>query len=111
MTVQPMIGQWYHYPEKAQKFFVTALDIDSDNVEIQYFDGAIDEMDVTTWYDSYIQIVEAPEDWTGSMDFLEIDDRSSTGTEMSKEDWEAPYDEVMEKEHAASHEDYLQKEA
>ena len=26
ISSNPLIGQWYHYPEKAQKFMVTAVD-------------------------------------------------------------------------------------
>ncbi|HBE93726.1 MAG TPA: hypothetical protein DDW55_14895, partial [Gammaproteobacteria bacterium] len=60
----PIIDAWYHYPEKAQKFRVTALDEHSGTVEIQYFDGAIDELDLDTWHSLDIERIEAPEDWT-----------------------------------------------
>ena len=40
-----------------------------------------------------------PEDWTGPVD---IDDLNSIDAEMSNEDWDAPYDEVLEKSHAIS---------
>jgi len=100
MAVQPIINQWYHYPEKSQKFKVVALDLQDNTIEIQYFDGTVDEMEMVTWYGSRMEGVEAPEDWTGAMEYLEIDDRSSTGTEMSGEDWSAPYDEILEKENA-----------
>ena len=100
MAVQPIIGQWYHYPEKSQKFKVVALDLSDDTVEIQYFDGAIDEIEMPTWYGLHMEVIEEPEDWTGAMGDLEMDDRSSTGTEMSRQDWEDPYNEVIEKEHA-----------
>ena len=45
MAVQPIIGQWYHYPGKSQKFKVVALDLSDDTIEIQYFDGTIDEIE------------------------------------------------------------------
>ncbi len=101
MAVQPIIGQWYHYPEKSQKFKVVALDLSGDTVEIQYFDGTIDEIEMPTWYGLHMEVIEEPEDWTGAMGDLEMDDRSSTGTEMSRQDWEDPYNEVIEKEHAS----------
>ena len=44
----PIIDAWYHHPEKAQKFKVTALDDHAATVEIQYFDGNIDELDLDT---------------------------------------------------------------
>lgn len=93
----PIIEAWYHLPEKAQKFKVTALDDDAATVEIQYFDGNIDELDLDVWYDLDIERIEVPEDWTGPMDNIEKDDLNPVGTEMQREDWDAPYSEVEEK--------------
>jgi len=93
----PVIGEWYHSTEKAEKFMVTTIDDHSDTVEIQYFDGNVDEMDLTTWYALGIEHIEAPEDWTGPMDNIEKDDLNPVGTEMRREDWEAPYQEEDEK--------------
>ena len=98
-TTSPVIDNWYHHAEKAQKFLVTAIDEHSDTVEIQYFDGTLDEFDLVTWYSMDVEPVEAPEDWTGAVD---MDDLDSVDAEMSSEDWQAPYDEVMEKSHAQS---------
>jgi len=63
-----IIGAWYHYPENARKFKVSALDDHTATVEIQYFDANIDELDLDTWYGLDIERIEAPEDRTGSMD-------------------------------------------
>ncbi|MGB5456808.1 MAG: DUF6763 family protein, partial [Gammaproteobacteria bacterium] len=54
----------------------------------------------STWYAMDVESVEAPEDWTGPVDM--DDDLSSIDAEMSTEDWDAPYDEEMEKLHAIS---------
>jgi hypothetical protein len=96
-SVDPVINQWYHYPQKAQKFQITAIDGRAETVEIQYFDGNLDEFDLTTWYALEMERVEEPEDWTGPMDNLETDDLNQVGTEMLREDWAAPYDEELEK--------------
>jgi hypothetical protein len=98
-TTSPVIDTWYHHAEKAQKFLVTAIDEHSDTVEIQYFDGTLDEFDLVTWYSMDVEPVEAPEDWTGAVD---MDDLDSVDAEMSSEDWQAPYDEVLEKSLAES---------
>ena len=98
-TPNPIIDSWYHHTEKAQKFLVTAIDEHSDTVEIQYFDGTLDEFELVTWYAMDVELIEAPEDWTGPVD---IDDLSSIDAEMTDEDCGAPYDEVMEKSHAIS---------
>ena len=96
-STDPIIDQWYHYPQKAQKFQVTAIDDDAATIEIQYFDGTVDEFENATWYAMEVEPVAAPEDWTGPMDNIEKDDLNPVGTEMQREDWDAPYDEEMEK--------------
>jgi len=96
-SADPVIGQWYHYPQKAQKFQITAIDDAAATIEIQYFDGSIDEFEFNTWYAMEVEPVAAPEDWTGPIDNIERDDLNPVGTEMQREDWQAPYDEEMEK--------------
>lgn len=100
----PIIDAWYHYPAKAQKFRITALDEHSATIEIQYFDGAIDEIDLDTWKELDAERIEAPEDWTGPMDNIEQDDLKSIDAEMQREDWEAPYQEVDEMKRAGPRE-------
>ncbi len=96
-STDPIIAQWYHYPQKSEKFQVTAIDEQSDSVEIQYFDGNIDEFELATWYTLEIEPIETPEDWTGPLNNIEKDDLTPIGTEMQDEDWDAPYDEELEK--------------
>ena len=57
------------------------------------------EIDLVIWYAMDVELIEAPEDWTGPVD---IDDLGSIDAEMSAEDWNAPYNEEMEKSHAIS---------
>jgi hypothetical protein len=100
----PIIDAWYHYQAKAQKFKVTALDEQNATVEIQYFDGNIGELDIDSWYGLDIERIETPEDWTGPMDNIEKDDLNPVGTEMQREDWDAPYQEEDEKRRAGPRE-------
>jgi hypothetical protein len=68
---QPAIGDWYRLSGGAL-FEVVALDEDDGTIEIQYFDGTVEEMDVEDWEaqwdDGVLESAEAPEDWTGSVD-------------------------------------------
>ena len=96
-SVDPIIDQWYHYPQKAQKFQVTAIDDVAATIEVQYFDGTLDEFEFTEWYAMEAEPVATPEDWTGPMDNIERDDLGPVGTEMQPDDWQSPYDEEMEK--------------
>jgi len=65
--LSPVIGNWYRQ-ENGAIFEVVATDPDDATVEIQYFDGTIEELDVETWEQMEIEEAEPPEDWSGSVD-------------------------------------------
>ena len=63
----PAIGRWYRRTN-GQLFEVVAYDDDDATIELQFFDGTIDEIDRETWSKLLIERVAAPEDWSGSVD-------------------------------------------
>jgi hypothetical protein len=63
----PHIGDWFKN-ESGGNFEVVALDEDEGTIEIQYFDGAVEEIDIDSWYEEPHIAIEPPEDWSGSMD-------------------------------------------
>lgn len=68
MAVQyPVIGKWYRRPN-GTLFEVVAVDEDARTIEIQQFDGTIDEVDLENWQRLLLIEVSAPEDWSGSVD-------------------------------------------
>jgi hypothetical protein len=64
---QPVVGMWYVRPG-SEAFEVVAFDRDDRTIEIQYFDGTVEELDLDEWREEEIRVTEAPEDWTGSVD-------------------------------------------
>lgn len=64
---EPAIGRWYRR-SNGQLFEVVAVDEDDETIELQFFDGTIDEVDHETWAKLLIERVAAPEDWSGSVD-------------------------------------------
>lgn len=86
----PVIGRWYEHTDKGYKFEVVGVDEDAGSVEIQFYDGNVDEIELADWYDQEIEISEEPEDWTGPVDDVEIDDLDYTETQMTPEDWARP---------------------
>jgi hypothetical protein len=72
--LQPTVGHWYNRLEKGQLFQVVALDEQSGTIEIQEFDGDLDEIDLEEWRQMSIESAAPPEDWTGPVDELEPDD-------------------------------------
>jgi hypothetical protein len=87
-TPQPAIGDWYRLNGGAL-FEVVALDDDDGTIEIQYFDGTVEEMDIedwdAQWEDGALESAEAPEDWSGSVD-VESSDDDGRGSDAYGED-------------------------
>jgi hypothetical protein len=81
----PGIGEWYRHTG-GDSFEVVALDEDDGTIEIQYFDGTVEEMDTedweSQWADRTLEKGEAPEDWTGSVDVESTDD-TGTGSDYA----------------------------
>jgi hypothetical protein len=93
--LDPIIGNWYRHLDKGQMFQVIAFDDGDATVELQHFDGDIEEVSLRAWRAMDLEVAEAPEDWTGPMDDIEQDDLGySSETVMSNEDWSAPLQEV-----------------
>jgi hypothetical protein len=68
----PRVGAWYK-DAGGELFEVVALDDDDATVEIQHFDGTVEELDMDAWFDSEIEAASPPEDWSGSLDIARED--------------------------------------
>jgi hypothetical protein len=90
----PIISQWYRHLDKGQSFQVTAVDEEAGTIEVQHFDGDLEEIEVEDWPDMALETIETPEDWTGPMDDIERDDLGYTETEMQPGDWAEPLNET-----------------
>jgi hypothetical protein len=79
---QPSIGDWYRQKEGGALFEVVAFDDDDGTIEIQYFDGTVEEMDIEDWEaqwdDGALESADPPEDWSGSVD-VEAEDGGLRG--------------------------------
>jgi len=80
-TPLPTIGDWYRY-SGGELFEVVAIDEDEGTIEIQHFDGTVEELDfddwATSWHDREIETAAAPEDWSGSVDMDAEDDAGTS---------------------------------
>lgn len=91
MDQLPRIGAWYK-AETGNIFEVVAFDEDEGSIEIQYFDGSVEELDSDAWEELALEAVEAPEDWSGSLDI----EREDYGVDLESNnhlDWGNPLDE------------------
>ena len=64
---QPRVGAWYK-DAAGELFKVVALDEDDATIEIQHFDGTVEELDMDAWFDAEIALASPPEDYSGSLD-------------------------------------------
>jgi hypothetical protein len=86
----PEIGQWYARGEKGQQFRVVGRDQESRSIEIQTFDGELDEIDAEIWGTLSLERIEPPEDWTAPLDDVATDDLGYSETDMTTGDWAQP---------------------
>jgi len=90
----PIIHNWYLHKDKGQQFMVVAVDNDKELVEMQHFDGDIEEISFSNWYDMDIEISTAPENWSGATDVGEVDDYGTEVTDTKAEEWNEQLEEI-----------------
>lgn len=79
-NLAPVVGSWYARPG-GDSFEIVAFDPDDGTIEIQYFDGTIEELDADEWREERIEAAQPPEDWTGSVDVEPEDYENEFDTE------------------------------
>jgi len=77
----PTVGEWFRR-SNGGLFEVVAIDRDDGTIEVQHFDGTLEELDFEDWEEQMIQEAEAPEDWSGSVD-VEREDLDGEGSEAA----------------------------
>lgn len=92
---EPIIGNWYRHLDKGQSFQVVAVDEETGTIELQHFDGDLEEVDRETWMTLPIQPIEEPENWSGAFDIGEVDDLGTEVTDTAAGDWSEPLDETV----------------
>lgn len=90
----PIVGDWYRR-QGGELFEIVAIDEEDGTIEVQHFDGTVEELDFEAWADqweeSLIETAEAPEDWTGSVD-VEPEDGDERDELSSERQWLSPLD-------------------
>lgn len=103
----PIVGAWYaNTTEKGQRFEVVSVDEDAGVVEVQHFDGDVEEWDIDDWYQMDLEAIEPPENWTGPMDDAASDDGTVfMESDMTEDEWDEPYREAKSRERGADEEE------
>jgi len=84
------IGQWYVRRDNGETFQVTGLDDESGTIEVQGFDGDLNEIERQTWNLLPLALAEPPQDWTGPVDDADVDEVGSSGSPTTEEGWRVP---------------------
>ena len=85
----PVVGDWYRRMDGAL-FEVVAIDRDDSTVEVQHFDGTLEEFDLESWEEQEFEEAQAPEDWTGSVDVDAEDTEAERGEVTTGTTWTDP---------------------
>ena len=59
--LQPIVGHWYSHRDKGALFQIVALDETAGTIEIQEFDGGLDELDLDEWRTLLVETAAQPE--------------------------------------------------
>lgn len=86
----PVIGDWYQAPTGV-RFEVIAVDDEDGSIDIQHFDGTVEEIDFDAWEESEFLPADPPEDYSGSLD-IERDDYGMDLDRAAVRDWSDPLD-------------------
>ncbi|MGH8528514.1 MAG: DUF6763 family protein [Nevskiales bacterium] len=94
------VGDWFRLPVGAPPFEVVAVDVDSETIDIQHFDGTLEEIDFDNWLEMELIPCEQPEDSVASMD-MEREDMG-TGSDAQYEQLGSPLDDLDRLDSGAS---------
>jgi hypothetical protein len=87
-------------------FQVVALDEDAGTVEIQEFDGGLDELDFDEWRALALDSAAQPEDWGGPVDDVEPDEFGYTDLTDEDEKSASPEDAITTWEQIVEDDDF-----
>jgi hypothetical protein len=87
--LQPAVGNWYQDLQDGQLFEIVAIDDNDGSINVQYFDGEIEEFDKDTWHLLNIRIAAPPEDWSAPYE-MDASDRHEMDGEVTVENWNDP---------------------
>lgn len=81
----PRVGDWYTN-SSGDSFEIVAQDEEDETLELQYYDGTLEELDREAWESMRPQLIDPPEDWSGPMD-LAREDMQDFDSWSETDDW------------------------
>ncbi|MDH5301289.1 MAG: hypothetical protein OEW58_08010 [Gammaproteobacteria bacterium] len=91
--LSPIVDQWYQHPDQGQPFLIVDIDDDAEAIEIQYFDGTMDELSFSEWEGMTIEECATPDSWSGGLEEpdAEIDEITAEFLD-DDDDWNNSYE-------------------
>ena len=99
-----LVGQWYLRRDTGEMLQVLDYDEKSGNISVQNFDGDLDQFDDACWRALPLEPVGPPEDWTGPLDNVEVEDLDefvATGNSQHEgpfTDYREPWEDISAEE-------------
>ena len=90
----PIIGTWYADLDHAETFEIVAADEEVGNIEIQYFSGEIEELDMDTWYEMRVSAIAPPKDWSGPFEIEKEEFLDQTDETIHPTNWSGPFNDI-----------------
>jgi hypothetical protein len=72
--LSPIVGNWYTNRDRGELFQVVAVDEEAGTIEVQDFEGGLDEIDDEEWREMRLDAAVPPDDWSGPVDDVEPDE-------------------------------------
>lgn len=91
-SLDPQIGTWYR--SRGGIFEIVAWDEGAQTIEIQYYDGTVEELELDSWDAMTVLPIPAPEDWSGPFDDIERADLDEAESAVHPESWTNPLNEL-----------------
>jgi hypothetical protein len=81
--IEPIEGNWYYDRDKGRRFEVIAVDETEKRIDLQDFEGDLDEITFEDWQLLDLEAAEPPEEWMGPMDAADEDDLGDDDSSLS----------------------------
>jgi hypothetical protein len=90
----PIEGNWYKSLDTGKTLSVVTFDEDESIVEIQYYNGKLEEIEIEEWDDLSLELIDQPEDYIDDAGNLDEDNMHYEMDDMDSDQWGDPLTEI-----------------
>ena len=93
-NIIPIEGNWYKSSDTGETLSVITFEEDEGIVEIQYYKGKLEEIDIDEWEDLSLNPIDQPEDYIDDTDNPDETKKHYEMDDMDSDQWGEPLPEV-----------------